>query len=230
MKKLIIILFAIALLASIVYGITLTADATRSVSVPAAALGRICFVASDTGECTDKVGEIVFGNAVVESMGGDRVGMILIQFGGNIYRSTTTGPVYLYRVTMSDGSVLEKDTLPESGIETYEPIRMVGLRGRLSQVLPDGTEVINTGETRTLSYPGKVSVTEDVPVGEYDIRYTNLVLEDTDTSRQIMTSGEYTDIKITINAPGGVMDNYKLMSITSTTSFDWSLSAPEEPR
>jgi hypothetical protein len=227
MKKLIVLLFAMALLASLVYGITLTADATRSVHVPAAALGRICFVASDTGDCTDKVGEILFGNAVVESMGGDRIGMILIQFGGNIYRSTTTGPVYLYRVTMTDGSVLEKTDLPESGLESYEPIRMVGLRGRLSQVLPDGTEVITTGETRTLSHPGKISVDEDVPVGEYDIRYSGLVLEDTETSRQVMTAGEYEDIQITINAPGGVMDKYKLVEIVSTTSFDWSPSTPK---
>ncbi|MBU2560768.1 MAG: hypothetical protein KKD17_00575 [Nanoarchaeota archaeon] len=229
MKMLMVFVVVVVLAASLVCGVTLTSDATVRVDSPAVALGRIC-VLDASGSLTDKCGEVLFGNVNVHSVAGDTIGMVLIQFGGNIYRSITTAPVQLYRVTLRDGTVTEATSLDlPAEMESYEPIDMIGLQGKLSVLRPDGTEIYSIGETRTLSHPGKTGAPEDVAPAEFYIKYVGLVLEDTDTSRQVMTAGEYEDLVVTVNLPGGVQEKYKVVEVTSTNSFDW-VPAAEVPK
>lgn len=222
MNKILIFLVALVTV-GIVYGVTLTADATESVTVPTAALATICLVDSSTGECTDKIGEILFGNAVVVSRAtSDSIGLVLIQFGGQLYRATSFSTVYNNETTL------------------------VGLQGTLSQVLSDGNEVDTTGEVWVIEDELKGSREESVPVGTFYIEYEGLELEDSDecgpysyldesgepvkgvstrecvSQRGVMTAGEYTNLHFTINAPGGIIDKYKLVEITDTTSFEWT--------
>lgn len=246
------ILVVLLLTVGIVYGVTLTADATESVTVPTAALGTICLVDPSTGDCTDKTGEIVFGNAIVTNFGGDEIGLVLIQFGGQLYRATSFGPVYEYDVSLTDGTTMTAtsrtlDDIESENIESLESTGLLGLEGKLSQVLPDGSEVSTTGEVRVYE-DEKGSNEYPVPVGEFYVEYEGLMLEDSDecgpysyldergepvkgvstrecvSQRGVMTAGEYTHLEFTINAPGGIIDKYKLVEITGTTSFEW---APE---
>ena len=234
----------------IVYGVTLTADATESVTIPVAALGEVCLADSDTGACTSTTGEILFGNAVVVNrVAGDSIGLVLIQFGGQLYRAVNVAPVYEYNVRLSDGKTVTATSRElrklEDQIEDLEVIRLLGLQGTLSQVLSNGNEVYTTGEVRVIEDvkgPGE----EPVPVGEYYIEYEGLVLEDSNecgpynyldesgepvkgistrecvSQRGVMTAGEYTHLELTINAPGGISSVYKLTEITGTTSFEWN--------
>ena len=222
-KKALIIPLVLILALSLVYAVPLTADATESVTVPVAALGEVCLVDSATEGCTSTTGEILFGNAVVVSRAtSDSIGLVLIQFGGQLYRAVGFGTVY-----GNNGTTL------------------LGLQGTLSQVLSDGNEVYTTGEVRVIEDELKGSREEPVPVGEFYIEYNGLVLEDSDecgpysyldengepvkgvstrecvSQRGVMTAGEYTHLELTINAPGGVSDLYKLTEITGTTSFEW---------
>lgn len=245
----------VLLVLSLVSAITLTADATRSVTVPLAARGTVCLVSED-GACTDKTGEALFGNAIVENMGGDQFGMILVQFGDNVYRSTTLYTIYLFSVTLTDGSVVtatsrNMSALSDLGIENYEAISLLGLAGKLSLVLPNGEEVVTTGDTVTYS-DEKGSTSEEEPIGEYYIEYSGLVLEDSDTCtpysyldesgepvkglstrecvgvRGVMREGEYKDLRLTFYGTGDAVDHYKLTSITATTSFAWEPASPSE--
>jgi len=219
MKKEMVFILIFLVSFTLVYGITFTADATEIVNVPNAALATICLVVDDV--CTDKEGEILFGNAVVESKSGDLTGLVLIQFGGNIYRSWSDTTVY------------------------NEEHELIGLRGKLSQLLPDGSEISNTGATRVYE-DVKGSYEEEIPVGEFFIEYNGLVLESSDecsdwenlvegepvkgvstrectSTRGLMTSGEYMDIELVINHPSGESDFYRLVSIDATTSFEWEV-------
>lgn len=244
----------IILVLSLVSAITLTADATRSVTVPLAARGTICFL-NEEGACTDKIGEVLFGNAVVENMGGDQIGMVLIQFGSTVYRATSMAPVYLFHVNTTDGETVTATSLNlselEGSIENYAAVSLIGLQGKLSLVLPNGEEVYTTGESITYS-DEKGSSTQDEPIGEYYIEYSGLVLEDSDTCspysyldengqpvkglstrectgvRGVMRSGEYEGLHLTFYGTGDVVDRYKLTSITATTSFTWEPAAPRE--
>lgn len=249
MNKTLIILIGL-LTFGMVYGVTLTAEATESVTVPLAALGTICLTDSTTGECTSTTGEILFGNAVVVNRANrDEIGLVLIQFGGQLYRATGDSPVYEYNVHLSNGTTLTATSreLPEleGRIDSLEAIRAVGLQGALSQILPDGNEIYTTGEVQIIGDELKGSREEPIPVGEFYVEYENLVLEDSDecgpysyldesgqpvkgvstrecvSRRGVMAGGEYTDLELTIHAPGGASNFYKLTEITETTSFEW---------
>lgn len=248
-KKAIIIPIVLILALSLVYAVTLTADATESVTVPVAALGEVCLVDSATGECTSTTGEILFGNAVVVNRVNDSIGLVLIQFGGQIYRAAGFSLVYEYTVTLTDGTTVTASSRAlselEGRIENLEVGRILGLQGTLSQVLPDGNEVYTTGEVRVVGDELKGFREEPVPVGEFYVEYDGLVLEDSDecgpysyldengepvkgvstrecvSQRGVMTAGEYTDLELTIHVPGGVSNLYKLTEITGTTSFEW---------
>lgn len=225
-KKILLITFIALLTLSLVYAITLTADATESVKVPIAALGTMCLVDPATNECTDKQGEALFGNAVVKNKNnGDEFGMFLVQFGGNFYRATNLARVY------------------EEGTT-----KLLGMRGELSQLLPDGTEVTTTGEVKTSQEEGKVAQKRPVPVGEFNVVFDGLVLQDSEEcgeynyldeqgqpvkgkstrecSRKsgIMVSGEYKELELIFNYPNGKSDKYKLVSIDKTTRFEWKPS------
>lgn len=233
-------------------GVTLTADATESVVVPAAAGGTLCLVVPATEECTDKRGEVIFGNAVVRNFNGDETGLVLIQFGGQLYRASSGSLVYEYQVITTDGDTRTATSRTISqieNIENYEATRLLGLQGTLSQILPSGEEIYTTGEVRAYE-DEKGKIEEPVPVGEYYVEYAGLVLQNADecgeynyldeqgqpvkgisarecvSQRGVMTAGEYTDLELIINAPGGVSSTYTLTEITSTTSFEW---APEVP-
>src|SRR3989338_5028405 len=154
-KKALIIPLVLILALSLVYAVTLTADATESVTVPVAALGEVCLVDSATEGCTSTTGEILFGNAVVVSRAtSDSIGLVLIQFGGQLYRAVGFGTVYNNETTL------------------------VGLQGTLSQVLSDGNEVDTTGEVWVIEDELKGSREESVPVGTFYIEYEGLELED----------------------------------------------------
>ncbi len=250
MNKILIVVMMVLLAVGIVYGVTLTAEAVESVTVPTAALGRVCMVDSVTGDCTDTTGEILFGNAVVISRAnGDNIGLVLIQFGGQLYRSVNFGPVYEYTATLTDGNTVTATTRSlaefEGRIGNLEVVRIIGIQGTLSQVLEDGNEVSTTGEVRVIEDDLKGPREEPIPVGEFYVEYEGLVLEDSDecgpysyldesgqpvkgistrecvSQRGVMTAGEYTDLELTIHVPGGVSDLYKLTEITDTTSFEW---------
>lgn len=200
-----------SLLISIAYAVTLTANATKRVYSPSIALGAVCLWDEQTQACTDKIGEILFGNVNVESTGGDTVGLIMIQVGGNLYRSTTM-------------RVMELSSLDR-------------LTGNLSLLQPDGTERIDIGKTKTggdPNFPTKVSIEntrnpitgeqnppEKIPVGEYTIQYDGLKVEDNETSHFVMTGGKYKDLEITFYAPDGHKEKYKLASIERLTDFEW---------
>ncbi len=247
--KAILIPIVLALTFSLVYAVTLTADATESVTVPVAALGEVCLIDSTTGDCTSTTGEILFGNAVVVNRVNDSIGLVLIQFGGQIYRAVGFGPVYEYTATLNDGTTVTATSRTlsefEGRIESLEEARLLGLQGTLSQVLADGNEVYTTGEVRVVGDELKGYREEPVPVGEFYVEYDGLVLEDSDecgpysyldengqpvkgistrecvSRRGVMTAGEYTDLELTIHVPGGVSNLYKLTEITGTTSFEW---------
>jgi len=235
---------------TLVYAVTLTADAAESVIVPKAALGKVCLV-DEFNECTTKKGEILFGNAVVRNFNGDEIGLILIQLGGQLYRSNTDGLVFEYTVKTTENETLVVDGVTLSGMENVESSergRLLGIKGTLSQVLYDGNEIYTTGEVRVLSDGTEVPI----PVGEFYITYDGLVVESSDVcgeysyldkrgnpvkglstrectgKRGVMTAGEYRDLKLYLNQPGGVVDTFKLLSLGSTTSFEWKPSAVEE--
>ncbi len=248
-------LLTLAFTFGIVYAVSFTADAAESVRVPAAALGQVCLLNSETGACTATTGEVLFGNAVVRNFNGDEIGLVLIQFGGQLYRAVNFGSVHDYVVTLTDGSTVTvtPETLPklEGQIESVEEGGLRGLAGTLSQVLPDGNEVYTTGEVRIMEGGIKGPVEEEVPVGRFYILYNDLVLEDSDECgpysyldengepvkgistrecvgrRGVMTAGEYVNLEFILNAPGGQSSKYKLIGITSTTSFDWEPEATE---
>lgn len=244
MKKHLSSILVLVLLATFVSAVTFTADATRSVTVPMAALGTVCLVDS-AGGCTDKTGEILFGNAIVENLDGDLTGLMLIQLGGNVYRATSSGTVRALEVTLEDGKTIMTDTYHREGMdqaESWETGEFIGFRGKLSQLLPDGNEITTTGEVEVYS---DVKGTEEipVPVGKYYVEYDSLVWDDSDdcvetggtitkdgqtypardctSVRGVVREGTYTDFELTINLPGGIRDKYKLASIEETTNFDW---------
>lgn len=254
MKKALILLIGILTL-GLVYGVSFTADATESVHVPAAALGQVCLLNSETSACTSTTGEVLFGNAVVRNFNGDETGLVLIQFGGQLYRAASFGTVHDYVVTLTDGSTatVTPETLPklEGQIERVEEGGLRGLAGTLSQVLPDGNEVYTTGEVLVMEGGIKGPVEEEIPVGRFYIVYNGLVLEDSDECgpysyldengepvkgistrectgrRGVMTAGEYNNLELTLNAPGGQSSTYKLIEIAEATSFDWEPEVTE---
>lgn len=221
-KKFLFLLAFILLLSSIVYAVTLTAEATRSVDVPAAAIAKICQVDESTNDCTDRLGEILFGNAVVESMSGDRVGMFLVQFGSDVYRSNTESTVHEYGVTTTDGKYEETiDTSSVRGdIENIEDLGVVGIRGTLSKVLPDGSEIITTGDTVTLEEEGKVSSSYNEPVGEFIVTYDGLRFEN-----NLVAGGTYKTLELVFYQSGDGKDVYRMTAIQDTTSFEWEPSS-----
>jgi len=208
-----IAMLAVVLALAVTYAITLTPDATARVDIPQAALGSICLWDETSGACTDETGEVLFGNANVYNRVGGVSGMILIQLAGRVYRSTTMHAVFLYNVTTTDGeNFLTTDLSGIRNIETSSRVSLVGFKGKLSAVLPDG-EVYSIGGTRTVDRS-----IEDIPPGDFYITYDNLVME-----RDIMIAGEYQDLVVTINLPDGSRRTYHLTDIWRTTSFEWVL-------
>lgn len=234
---------------AMVSAVTFTADATRSVTVPIAAIGTICLV-DENGDCTDKTGEILFGDAVVENMGGDLIGLMLIQFGGNVYRATSSSTILALEATTKEGKVITTDTFHREGMdeaERWEEGEVIGFAGSLSQLLPDGNEISTTGEVEVYEdFKGRAE--SPVPVGKYYVEYEGLVLKNSDdcveiegetitkngvtypkrdctSVRGVVKDGAYINLELTFNLPGGIGDKYKLVSIESTTNFEW---VPEE--
>lgn len=243
------LILVLILTLAMVSAVTFTADATRSVAVPIAALGTVCLV-DESGGCTDKTGEILFGDAIVENLEGDLTGLMLIQFGGNVYRATSASTIYALEVTTKEGKVITTDTYHREGMseaEKWEEGEVIGFAGRLSQLLPDGNEIYTTGEADIYG-DFKGMVESPVPVGRYYVEYEGLVWENSDdcveiegetitkegitypkrdcaSIRGVVREGTYTNLELTFNLPGGIRDKYELVSIESTTNFEW---VPEE--
>lgn len=257
-RKLFAAIVAILLLASVlaVYAISFTADSARGVAVPVAALATICQVDETTGECTDRRGEILFGNAIIENFVGDKYGLLLLQFGNEIYVARG-GAVYNQRITTTDGKIVEalssvnpEDVILEgSEIQSVERLGLVGIKGTLSSVLRDGSEISTTGDTITIE-DVKGTISFDEPLGELFVSYDGLELEsyteceeytnlvegvpvkgvstrECRSATDVMIGGDYRDLEIIFNQLGESRDKYRLVSVDATTHFEW---VPSEGR
>ena len=226
------VLFGFILISSmtVLFAITLTSETTQKVDVVSSVRGNACFIDKATDKCTDKIGEIVIGHAIVTSYSGTKAELIFIVFGGNIYRSVSITPISMREYTMMDGKKLT--ILSDVPVESYfggvypqiKDVKLLyytGFKGDFSEILPNGDEIYNTGEVRVFTQEGKNGVKEEIPIAEAYIEYENLTVATTENEGALITSGEIKSLDLTINLPGGISDLYRLTNIYSKTSFEW---------
>ena len=161
MNKSILIALGTVLLTSLVFAITLTADATDHFDVPAAFKTEVCN-SQDAADCK----ELILGIAQVYVKGNDtgtsNGEMIVFEMDDQIYR--TTGEQYTYYPV-------------EDGQATGTVIQGMPGRSNVSQVAADGTETDTDIEYRVeLPYvSGKI--TDELRNVEFKINGVNYVLK-----------------------------------------------------
>lgn len=209
-KKSLLIFSLVVLLISVVavYSITLTRESTDLVRIPVAIRAEVCLWDESLNSCLGENKEVVFGHADVYPIRDPPLSetalMELFIFDNMVYRSTTLGVIpYANYYTQEQREQFAGDLPPEAD-------NIVGVRGDLSRVNPDGTE--EQGPTVTREEEGKEGqYTESA--WQYKITYRNLGVEEFGD----LNIDDYEDMELRIGD-----DVYKLQSIVaSAEDIEW---------